>query len=465
MAEFRSPIGTRDVLAPESHRWEALVVAFGRAAERAGYGMILTPLFEDLAVFQRVGESTDVVRKEMYDFEDKGGRQMALRPEVTASVVRAFIQHRPTVPWKTWYVGPNFRYESPQAGRFRQFYQVGVEAIGSADADLDVEVIVLGWRFYADLGLRRVSLSLNSLGDDTCRPAYRQVLLRYLDLRRSELCDEHKARLEDNPLRVLDCKKPECVAATEDAPRQLDHLCDPCSVHFERVKAGLESLGVPYRIDTRLVRGLDYYTRTTFEYAADALETAQNAIGGGGRYDGLVAEMGGPSTPAIGFALGLERILLACDVEGVLPATRAGPDVFVVDFAGGDGRTRPDLRPSRRRAERRPGLRQPLTQVPVQGGRPLRCPSGPGGRPGRGRRRHRVDQGSAGRRRRGTGHRRPHRRGRRGATEVVDAQRTLIRGAPAGAGVGQWPARGCLPGRCAGGGRRLAFGGFPRWRK
>jgi histidyl-tRNA synthetase len=399
VAEFRSPIGTRDVLAPESHRWEALVVAFGRAAERAGYGMILTPLFEDLAVFQRVGESTDVVRKEMYDFEDKGGRQMALRPEVTASVVRAFIQHRPTVPWKAWYVGPNFRYESPQAGRFRQFYQLGVEAIGSADADLDVEVIVLGWRFYADLGLRRVSLSLNSLGDDTCRPAYRQALLRYLDLRRSELCDEHKARLEDNPLRVLDCKKRECMAATEDAPRQLDHLCEPCSAHFGRVKAGLESLGVPYRIDTRLVRGLDYYTRTTFEYAADALETAQNAIGGGGRYDGLVEEMGGPSTPAIGFAL-RRRGGAAGDrsrsgrLRGRLRRRRGG--------------TRPDLRPPRRRAPRRPGLRQPLTQVPVQGGRPLRCSSGPGGRPGRGRRRHGVDQGSAGRCRRRTGHRRRH---------------------------------------------------------
>ncbi len=152
----------------------------------------------------------------------------------------------------------------------------------------------------------------------------------------SELCDEHKARLEDNPLRVLDCKKPECVAATADAPRQLDHLCEPCSAHFERVKAGLEALGVPYRIDTRLVRGLDYYTRTTFEYAADALESAQNAIGGGGRYDGLVEEMGGPATPAIGFALGLERILLACDVEGVLPATGPAADVFVVDFAGGE---------------------------------------------------------------------------------------------------------------------------------
>jgi histidyl-tRNA synthetase len=298
--------------------------------------LILTPLFEDLAVFQRVGESTDVVRKEMYDFEDKGGRRIALRPEMTASIVRAYLQHRPTTPWKVWSVGPNFRYERPQAGRFRQFYQLDLEAIGSADADLDVEIIVLGWQFYADLGLRQVALSLNSLGDDTCRPVYREALLSYLDAIRSELCDEHKARLEDNPLRVLDCKKPECVAATADAPRQLDYLCDACRAHFDRVKAGLEALGVPYRIDTRLVRGLDYYTRTAFEYAAESLESAQNAIGGGGRYDGLVEEMGGPPTPAIGFALGVERILLACDAEAVLPMSGDGPDVFVVDFAGGE---------------------------------------------------------------------------------------------------------------------------------
>jgi len=336
VAEFRSPIGTRDVLAPESSRWEALIVAFSRAVERAGYGLSLTPLFEDLAVFQRIGETTDVVRKEMYDFEDKGGRRIALRPEMTASIVRAYLQHRPTTPWKVWSMGPNFRYESPQAGRFRQFYQLDLEAIGSADADLDVEIIVLGWQFYADLGLRRVALSLNSLGDGTCRPVYREALLQYLDLHRSELCDEHKARLEENPLRVLDCKKPECVAATADAPRQLDFLCDDCRSHFDRVKAGLAALGAPYRIDTRLVRGLDYYTRTTFEYAAEALESAQNAVGGGGRYDGLVEAMGGPATAAIGFALGVERILLACDAEGVLAPSGSSPEVFVVDFAGGE---------------------------------------------------------------------------------------------------------------------------------
>ncbi len=309
---------------------------FARAAESAGYGLLLTPLFEDLAVFQRVGEATDVVRKEMYEFEDKGGRRLALRPETTASVVRAYIQHRPTVPWKTWYVGPNFRYESPQAGRYRQFYQVGLEAIGSPDPDLDVEVVALGWRFFADLGLRRVSLSLNSLGDAVCRPAYREALHGYLDSRRSELCDEHKVRLEDNPLRVLDCKRPDCLAVTAGAPRQLEYLCDDCAAHLARVQGGLEALSVPYRMEPRLVRGLDYYTRTTFEYVAEALDAAQNAIGGGGRYDGLVEEMGGPPTPAIGLALGIERILLACDAEGALALTAAGPDVFVVDFAGGN---------------------------------------------------------------------------------------------------------------------------------
>jgi histidyl-tRNA synthetase len=337
--EYRAPIGTRDVLPAESSRWEALVARFAGTVERAGYQLVLTPLFEDLAVFQRVGETTDVVRKEMYDFEDKGGRHLALRPEMTASVVRAFLQNKPATPWKVWQPGPNFRYERPQTGRFRQFYQLDIEAIGSADPDLDVEIIALGWTYYAELGLRRVELLVNSLGDATCRPAYRQLLAAYLDARRGDLCDEHKLRLDENPLRVLDCKKPECVAASAGAPRQLDHLCQPCQDHLARVKAGLEALGIPYRIDTRLVRGLDYYTRTTFEYASLALESAQNAIGGGGRYDGLVGEMGGPDTPGIGFALGVERILLACDAEGVLAVNevQVGLDVFVVDFAGGDG--------------------------------------------------------------------------------------------------------------------------------
>jgi histidyl-tRNA synthetase len=337
-ADYRAPIGTRDVLAPESSRWEAAVARFAAIVERAGYGLILTPMFEDLAVFQRVGESTDVVRKEMYDFEDKGGRRIALRPEMTASIVRAYLQHHPTTPWKAWQAGPNFRYESPQAGRYRQFYQLDIEAIGIADADLDVEIIALGWDYYASLGLRRLELLLNSLGDRQCRPAYRELLRAYLDARRGELCDEHKVRLDDNPRRVLDCKTPECVRATADAPRQLDHLCEPCTAHFARVKSGLDAVGVPYTIDTRLVRGLDYYTRTTFEYAGLALESAQNGLGGGGRYDGLVAAMGGPDTPATGFALGLERTLLACDAEGVFGVQDVGAalDVFVVDFAGGE---------------------------------------------------------------------------------------------------------------------------------
>jgi histidyl-tRNA synthetase len=335
--ELRSPKGTDDVLAPESARWELAMSRFAGLVARAGYGQILTPLFEDLAVFQRVGEATDVVRKEMYDFEDKGGRRIALRPEITASVVRAFIQHHPAVPFKAWYAGPSFRYEEPQAGRRRQFYQLGIEAIGTEDADLDVEVIALGWEYYRALGLSRVGLLLNSLGDYVCRPGYRQLLIDYLLPRRGQLCDEHRVRLEENPLRVLDCKKPECIAATAEAPRQLDHLCGPCTEHFARVTEGLGSLGIPYQIETRLVRGLDYYTRTTFEYIGLALESAQNALGGGGRYDGLVEAMGGAPTPGIGFALGIERILLACSAEGVLGAGEAGPrvEVFVVDLTGG----------------------------------------------------------------------------------------------------------------------------------
>lgn len=322
----------------DSGPWEGLVARFAGIVEAAGYGLIITPTFEDLAVFQRVGASTDVVRKEMYDFMDKGGRHLALRPEVTASVVRAFIQHRPPVPWKSWYAGSNFRYERPQAGRYREFRQVGIEALGSADPDLDVEVIALGWEFYAAVGATRVELLLNSLGDGTCRPAYRALLLSYLTDHRSELCEEHQGRFEENPLRVLDCKRPACQEVVAGAPRQLDHLCDDCAAHFARVRTGLDALGIAYTVDTTLVRGLDYYTRTTFEYAGLALDSAQNGLGGGGRYDGLVSAMGGPETPAVGFALGVDRTLLAVEAEGRLAALAAGRhlDVFVVDFAGGD---------------------------------------------------------------------------------------------------------------------------------
>jgi histidyl-tRNA synthetase len=338
VSELRHPPGTFDVLPADSAPWEALVGAFAQVVEAAGYGLIITPTFEDLGVFQRLGESTDVVRKEMYTFEDKGGRHVALRPETTASVARAFIEHRPAVPWKCWYAGSNFRYERPQAGRYREFHQVGIEAFGSGDADLDVEVIALGWEFYAAIGLGQLQLLLNSLGDAVCRPAYRELLLEYLRDRRELLCDEHRGRLEENPLRVLDCKQPACQAVTAGAPRQIDHLCDDCAAHLARVEAGLAALHIPYTIDSTLVRGLDYYTRTTFEYVATGLESAQNAVGGGGRYDGLVEAMGGPPTPAVGFALGVERILLATGAgesgDGRL-AVRRTLDAFVVDFAGG----------------------------------------------------------------------------------------------------------------------------------
>jgi histidyl-tRNA synthetase len=250
--------------------------------------------------------------------------------------VRAYAQHRPLLPFKAWYVAPSFRYERPQAGRYREHHQIGIEVLGTDDPDVDVEVIALAARlFAADLGLSRVTLRLNSLGDAECRPAYRGVLVAYLSAHRSELCDEHRDRIEVNPLRVLDCKRPGCARVTKDAPRMLDHLCDACRAHFQRVEAGLTALGVAYIIDTALVRGLDYYMRTTFEFTAEALAAAQNGIGGGGRYDGLAEALGAPPTPGIGFGLGIERILLACDAEGVFPAPTSRVDIFVIDTAGG----------------------------------------------------------------------------------------------------------------------------------
>ncbi len=333
---FRAPSGTHDVLPPESARWRAVVGCFATLAGRCGYGLVVSPLFEDIGVFQRVGEGTDVVRKEMYTFEDRGGRVLALRPEGTASVVRAYVQHRPTPPWKVWYAAPSFRYERPQAGRYRQHHQLGIEALGTADPAVDVEVVVLAAELYRSLGLRHIGLALNSIGDSVCRPDYLERLRTYLAERSERLCDEHRQRVADQPLRVLDCKRPECRQATEAAPRMLDHLCGPCAAHFEQVRHGLDALGVAYRLDPRLVRGFDYYTRTTFEFAAANLEGAQNAVGGGGRYDGLVEQLGGHPTPAIGFGIGIERLLLACDAEDVLPAPAAAVDVWVVDTTGGD---------------------------------------------------------------------------------------------------------------------------------
>jgi histidyl-tRNA synthetase len=313
-----------------------LIARFAREIEAAGYGLVQSPMFEDLEVFARVGEGTDIVSKEMYDFEDKGGRHLALRPEGTASVARAFVQHRPVPPWKVWYAAPSFRHEKPQAGRYRQHHQLGIEAIGTDDPDLDVEVIALAWDFYASLGLQRVDLLVNSMGDPEDRRAFLEELEAHLGEHRHDLAPEDRAKVDAHPLRVLDSKRRATVEVTREAPRLVDHLGEAAREHFERVQEGLRALKIPFSIEPRLVRGLDYYTRTTFEFQAAALDSAQNAIGGGGRYDGLVESLGGPPTPGIGFAVGIERILLACDAEDTFPVPDASVLAFVVDVAGGE---------------------------------------------------------------------------------------------------------------------------------
>jgi histidyl-tRNA synthetase len=331
---FRAPKGMLDVLPPESSRWIEVVTRFADRAARFGYGLVLTPVVEHYEVFERVGATTDIVRKEMYDFVDRGGRRLALRPEGTAPVVRAYVQHRPVVPWKVWYVAPNFRAEQPQAGRYRQHWQVGAEVVGLDDPDVDVEIIALLDGFFRDLGLRQYRLLLNSMGDSESRARYRDVLLDYWRAHADVLGDD-LTRAEANPLRILDSKRPDWLDMLERAPQLGEYLTDASEKHFERVQEGLQALGIDLEIAPRLVRGFDYYTSTVFEFQSDALDGAQNAIGGGGRYDRLAEEMGGPPTPSIGFGAGIERVLLACDAEGVLPAVTARVDVFVVDLLGG----------------------------------------------------------------------------------------------------------------------------------
>jgi histidyl-tRNA synthetase len=334
---IRTPKGMHDILWPESSRWESLVARFAALVEGAGYGLAITPVLEHVGIFHRgIGEGSDVVHKEMYTFADRDGQVMALRPEGTASIVRSYVQHHPVPPWKTWYAAPSFRHENPQKGRYRQHFQLGIEALGPSDADLDVEVVSLAFDFFASLGLHQVTLKLNSMGDENCRPEYVELLRAFLAERRSTLCLPHQQGFEENPLRVLDCKTPECESATENAPRLIDNLCEPCTAHFARVRAGLDALDVPYTIDHRLVRGFDYYTRTTFEFASGAIEAAQNALGGGGRYNGLVEMLGGPPTPGIGFGLGVERILIACDAEGVFPTDAPPLHAYVIDLTGGE---------------------------------------------------------------------------------------------------------------------------------
>jgi histidyl-tRNA synthetase len=298
----------------------------------AGYSRISTPAFEETELFVRgVGSSSDIVRKEMYTFEDKGGRSLTLKPEGTAPVVRAYIQHgmhKLPLPVKLWYYERMYRFERPQAGRFREHYQLGCEAIGSSDPSLDAEVIVLLSDLYGVLGVPDVELRLSSMGCSECRTPYREMLQEFLGARMEELCPECRERAKLNPLRVFDCKNDACGAALAEAPKLVDNLCETCQEHFDAVKSYLDRLQRPYRIDGTLVRGFDYYTRTTFEYECARLG-AQKGIGGGGRYDGLVEEIGGPATPAIGFGTGLERIALALKSQGV----EEQPPVVEVFFA------------------------------------------------------------------------------------------------------------------------------------
>ncbi len=328
---FTAPKGTYDVLPPASATWLAVVDALSAPARGAGYGYLVTPLFEDTALFLRsVGESTDVVSKEMYTFTDKGGRSITLRPEQTAGVMRAIVEHglfRGQLPVKVWYTGPNFRYEQPQSGRYRQHVQVGIEAIGTDDAALDAEVVWLGVQAYAGVGLTQAELQLTSLGDATCRPAYRDRLTEYLDT--LDLDSDTRRRVRINPLRVLDDKRPQVQAQLGGAPLITDHLCPACKEHHETVRGLLTDLGVAFVDSPRLVRGLDYYTRTTFEFVHRGLGS-QASLGGGGRYDGLMESVGGPALSGIGFGLGVDRTMLAVAAEGLTVADDARCAVFVV---------------------------------------------------------------------------------------------------------------------------------------
>jgi histidyl-tRNA synthetase len=327
----RAPKGTYDLL-PDAAEERDLVVATAALVFGAhGFRRIVTPEFEDTGLFERgVGAATDIVRKEMYTFLDKGDRSLTLRPEGTAPICRAYVEHgmhKWAQPVKLWYYAAMFRYERPQAGRYREHYQLGAEAIGSSDPMVDVEVIAMLGQLFEEIDLTGLRLAMNSMGDAACRPAYVERLRAYLTEHEGELCGDCRERLALNPLRTFDCKQPACRAVLDRAPRITDHLCADCRDHFQRVLTLLRRLGLEPELDFRLVRGLDYYTRTTFEYQAAALDAAQNTVGGGGRYDGLVEEIGGPPTAGVGFGAGLERMALAIGGE---QGQAAGLDVYVV---------------------------------------------------------------------------------------------------------------------------------------
>ena len=335
--ELQPPRGTADLLPPRSDAILALYDHAHELAGRFGFRYVETPTFEHTELFARTaGDTSDVVSKEMYTFEDKGGRSMTLRPESTASVVRAFLanaQELPT-PFKAYYVHPNYRHGRPQAARLREFRVFGVEVIGTAAPDADVEVLELADAYLRARGLRDVVLHLNSVGDEVCRPSYREKLIAYLEPHVDELDEDCRKRLHTNPMRVLDCKVDGTKEFVLAAPLISDNLCEACAEHFAAVRQGLEDAGVAFEHDPRIVRGLDYYTRTAFEFMSNAIGGQQSTVCGGGRYDGLAKVLGGPDVPGVGFGMGVDRVLIAMETEGAeLPSPRA-PLCFVVAFAG-----------------------------------------------------------------------------------------------------------------------------------
>ena len=324
--------GAPDILPEESGKWQALETVARDVLDRYGYAEIRTPAFERTELFVRgIGEGTDIVEKEMYTFEDRGGESLTLRPEATASLMRAYVEHNLAAKSslvKFYLVGPMFRHERPQSGRFRQFHQIDVEAVGSPGPAVDAEVVALLHHMLEAWGLQGILLLLNSIGDPVCRPAYRQAFVTYAQAHRAALCPDCHVRLTKNPLRILDCKVPACQQIAAGAPTISAYLCAPCREHFATVRSLLDGLKIHHAVNERLVRGLDYYTRTTFEFLNPALGS-QNAVAGGGRYDGLVEELGGPPTPAIGFAIGEERILTSLAAQQLVQEAPVCTGVYV----------------------------------------------------------------------------------------------------------------------------------------
>ena len=325
--------GTKDVLPKDVHKNQYIEATALDIASKFGYKEIRTPVFEHTELFQRgVGDTTDVVQKEMYTFDDKGGRSITLRPEGTAGAVRSFLENglcNEALPQKVCYLTSCYRYEKPQAGRLREFHQFGIECFGTASPLADAEIIALAKSIFDTLGVRDLSLEINSIGCPKCRAEYHKALKEYFASRKDELCDTCKGRLDRNPMRILDCKSPICHEIAQDAPVVIDYLCDECKEHFEKVQKYLDAQNIEYKINPQIVRGLDYYTKTVFEFVSNSIG-AQGTVCGGGRYDGLVEELGGQHTASLGFAMGLERLMLLMEAQGCEFPQAEKPDLFIV---------------------------------------------------------------------------------------------------------------------------------------